>query len=298
MARERGHEDAVDTEGLEATLDNVEQLTAFGTLISSLEYLAAGKSFADDDLLSWDVARTRHKALAGRVGDLLTPLMKSPGINVVFAARAAGSVVLLVPRAPAAAKTTATAVLTASNYALHLRTPYGSDGSEHISMITYTSLLASRLARSDERAQQACLHFIALQSCLSYGVAGISKLVSPVWRNGTAVRDIFRTHMYGHSRVYELLKSKPWAARLLAWVTITGETGFPLVLIAPKPVARGILASGLSFHGGNAVFMGLNRFLWAFLGTYPAVAYTSRNLGPIRGRSKSRLVARLTGSKR
>ncbi|WP_207631062.1 MULTISPECIES: hypothetical protein [unclassified Actinopolyspora] len=293
-----GREGAVDTDGLEVTLENVERLTALGTLISSLEYLAASKSFADDDLLSWEVARTRHKALTGRIGDLLTPLMKSPGINVVFAARAAGALTLLVPRSPRATKTAATALLAASNYALHLRTPYGSDGSEHISMITFTSLLASRVARSDPRAQDACVRFVALQSCLSYGVAGFAKLVSPVWRNGTAVRDIFRTHMYGHRRVHSVLKSEPRLARLLAWMTIAGELGLPLVLVAPRPAARGFLAAGLSFHAGNAVFMGLNRFLWAFLGTYPAVAYAAKNLEPTRIGAKAGVVARLVGSGR
>ena len=53
---------------------------------------------------------------------------------------------------------------------------------------------------------------------------------------------------------------------------------FPLVLVAPKKVALGLLGTGVTFHVGNAVFMGLNRFMWAFSGTYPAVAHCSRSL--------------------
>ena len=141
-------------------------------------------------------------------------------------------------------------------------------------------------AAPDPKAREACLWFIALQSAFSYGIAGSAKAISPVWRDGTGVRDIFRTHIFGQKTVFEVLRDRPKLARLLGATTIAGEMLFPLVLVAPKRAAQGLLLVGGGFHVGNAFVMGLNRFVWAFIGTYPAVAYCSRALGkdsPARG---------------
>jgi hypothetical protein len=180
----------------------------------------------------------------------------------------------------------ATTFLAATNYAVAARSPYGSDGSEAVLSISLTSLALTRLFGDDPKAREACLWFIALQSALSYGIAGVAKAISPVWRDGTGVRDIFRTHVFGHPRVFALLKDRPRLTRALGIATITGETLFPLVLVAPKRVAQALLAIGGGFHVGNAFVMGLNRFVWAFLGTYPAIAYCARGLGETRGLDK------------
>lgn len=261
-----------------AALASMERLTGIGTLVSAAENLANWRSFQDAEMLSWRVARTRHRWLSGKVGDVVGVAMSPPGIFGVFAGRVAAAATLVVPGVPNLAKGSASAYLAVTAGALHLRTPYGSDGSEHMSTISSTCQALARAFGRDRKAQEWILRFVAAQSALSYAAAGFAKLVSPVWRNGTAVRDITRTRMYGHRLTHSLLTRFPFLSKLLSRTTIVGELAFPAVFIAPKPVARLLLGVASSFHLGNAVVMGLNRFVPAFLGTYPAIAHCARHL--------------------
>ncbi|MER5465486.1 hypothetical protein ABT010_33315 [Streptomyces sp. NPDC002668] len=113
---------------------------------------------------------------------------------------------------------------------------------------------------------------------MAYAASGAIKLMSPVWRDGSAITGIFRTRTYGGEGLYRLLNLHPAIPRIVAWSVVLGELTFPLVLVAPKPVARGILGMGVLFHLSIGRFMGLNRFFWAFTATCPAVAYVSRSL--------------------
>lgn len=269
----------IDRDRQDRALRQVEALTGLGAAVSSLEYLASSKDFDRGELLSWETARTRYRWMTGRAEKVLGVFFDKPGIQGLFGLRVLAAATLMNPKASATSKNTAATYLAATNFAVHARSPYGSDGSETVLTISLTTLALSKAFSSDPRARQACLWFIAAQSCLSYGIAGVAKAISPVWRDGTAVRDIFRTRMFGHRFAFDFLRERPRLSRALGHVTIVGETLFPLVLVAPGPVARALLAVGAGFHGSNAVFMGLNRFVWAFLGTYPAIAYCARGLG-------------------
>jgi len=270
---------SIDRREQDHALARVEQLTGLGAAVSSLEYLASSRDFDRGELLSWETARTRYRWMTGRSERALGTVFDKPGIQVLFGMRVLAAATLMNPRSSSQRKTAAATYLAGTNFAVHARSPYGSDGSETVLTISLTTLALSRWFGSDPRARQACLWFIAAQSCLSYGIAGVAKAISPVWRDGSAVRDIFRTKMFGHKLAFSVLRERPKMARALGQLTIVGETLFPLVLVAPKPIARALIGVGASFHLGNAVFMGLNRFVWAFLGTYPAIVYCSRALG-------------------
>ncbi|OZM72625.1 hypothetical protein CFN78_13370 [Amycolatopsis antarctica] len=269
----------IDRREQDHALNRVEQLTGLGAAVSSLEYLASSRDFDRGELLSWETARTRYRWMSGKSEKALAAVFDKPGIQVLFGMRVFAAATLMNPRASAQSKTAAATYLAGTNFAVHARSPYGSDGSETVLTISLTTLALSRWFGADPRARQACLWFIAAQSCLSYGIAGAAKAISPVWRDGSAVRDIFRTKMFGHKLAFSVLRDRPRMARALGQVTIVGETLFPLVLVAPKPIARALIGVGAGFHVGNAVGMGLNRFVWAFLGTYPAIIYCSRALG-------------------
>ena len=62
----------------------------------------------------------------------------------------------------------------------------------------------------------------------------------------------------------------------MAWSLILWESCFPLLLVAPRPLAILFLLMGIAFHGGAALFMGLNTFFWTFVATYPAVIHCAR----------------------
>lgn len=211
---------------MDHALRQVEVLTALGALVSSAELLSDTTGLDEHALQSWTVARTRHRWMDGPGRGGVSWLHGGAGLPAMLVVRALGAAALLAPRACAGTRTAALGAPATTNYALHLRSPYGSDGSEHMATITTTCLLAGRAAASDPRARAALVAFIAAQSCLSSAAAGAAKLVSPVWRDGSAVRDIFRTRTYGHRRVHALLRDHPLVARAVALATVAGAVRF------------------------------------------------------------------------
>jgi hypothetical protein len=124
-------------------------------------------------------------------------------------------------------------------------------------------------------SESIALLFIAVQTTLSYFVAGISKLVSREWRNGTAIVGIFATEAYGHDWIFRLLERIPSLKLPGAWAVILFETLFPIALLPNDWLLVGMLAITITFHVFNAIFMGLNNFLVAFPATYPAIIYAN-----------------------
>ena len=265
---------------VDRALRQTEVINSIGVALGSLEFLARPKQFEPTGLLSWHVGRTRFKWSAKKQADVLDKLFNPPGFYGLVALRLAASAMLLNPRATRSTRAAAVTFLAGTNWALHVRNGYGTDGTDHMNMLTHAALAASKLFPNDHIARQACAWFIAGQSCLSYAAAGAAKVVSPFWRDGTAMSGVFRTQTYGTRWVGELMKKYPVLAKAGGWSVILGELAFPLVLVAPKPVARALLATGTAFHLGNAAFMGLNRFVWAFGATYPSVIQVSRHLRP------------------
>lgn len=282
-ARPRGWEMPVrtpDPVSVDRALRRVETLTSVGVALGAVEYLMRPGEFTDTGMLGWRIGRARFRWTARERARVLDPVFAAPGVHVLVALRLAAALALLNPRTDRATRTAATAAVLASGLGLGFRNGYGNDGTEHMNLVTFAALLASRLFPEDAKAREACVRFIAFQSCLSYFAAGLSKATGTSWRDGTAVQGIMRTRSYGTPWGSALLRRRPALSTLLSRATVAGEIGFPLVLVAPRIPALGLLGTGAAFHLGNAVFMGLNRFMWAFCGTYPAVAHCSKSLSP------------------
>ena len=63
-----------------------------------------------------------------------------------------------------------------------------------------------------------------------------------------------------------------------AWFVIAFEVTFPLALVLGPTGVAVYAAVGALFHVSNAVLMGLNTFVWAFVATYPAVLFCAVGL--------------------
>lgn len=120
------------------------------------------------------------------------------------------------------------------------------------------------------------LGWIAAQSVLSYFLAGLAKLKNTCWRNGTALQKLFSSDgpYVLWSGVRGLAESKSLCA-LLGWGVVAFELAFAAVLVLPVEGKWIFLGLGLAFHLANAVILGLNRFVWAWTATYPALLYFS-----------------------
>lgn len=109
------------------------------------------------------------------------------------------------------------------------------------------------------------------QSTIAYFSAGAAKLISPVWRDGSAIRGVMDTQTYGHKSAIRYLDKVSWLGLAVCWTVIITETLFPVVLFLPDELLFGALACFGAFHLVNAYFMGLNLFVLTFIGTYPSV---------------------------
>lgn len=250
-------------------LDLALQLTGIligvGIVISSAEYVAGADLYQSSSLMSWRVLG----ASGSRMNALIAPLCEGPGFLAVVLLRAIAGVALIVgPTGIWHPLAVGVALLTSTF--LSYRNPAGNDGSDQMTVVVLAGLFIATLPL-DPRARMAGYWLIAAQSALSYFVAGVSKAVSPVWRNGSAAVLIFRTATYGQFRFARLCAQHLWISRSVCWGAIAFEVGFPVALIGPAPVLATVLAIGAVFHVGNAAMMGLNVFTWAFVATYPSI---------------------------
>lgn len=149
-------------------------------------------------------------------------------------------------------------------------------GSDFMTLITLMAITVALLV-SSPAVEFVCLWYVAIQSCSSYFIGGFIKLKRQNWRNGTALLGFMGSTIYKESSIFEALRNRPVASRLVSWAAIAFETGFPLLVFFP-PLTVVALILGLSFHLFNAYLFGLNRFTFAWVATYPALYYCSQSL--------------------
>lgn len=152
-------------------------------------------------------------------------------------------------------------------------------GSDAMTVLVLLGLSAGALFPGRPRVALGGLGYIALQTTLSYFVAGVLKLKEPSWRRGRALPAFFELPRYGVPAAARAIAKRPVLARAAAWGILLFECAFPLALLGP-PLSAPFLAAALVFHLLNSALFGLNRFLWAWAAAYPAVYYVSQ-FGPL-----------------
>jgi hypothetical protein len=249
-------------------------ICSIGLVISTLELLSVRKAFSADGAYSWPVfsavlLRTRNATR----DTLLSAIFDDHGVVALLAIRLiALFCMLFVPIYSLTFRVSLTLVIV-SILLMTWRRSFGDDGADQMNTIVLiTGWLCTAIIQSD-LLLRAGLWFIALQAVLSYGTAGVAKLVSPIWRGGHAVAGVFSTGTYGLTAVAAFLRGRPILNYLLCWSVMVIETGFLVALFLPVPYATMFLVWGIVFHLLCAVIMGLNNFFWAFFSSYPAIVY-------------------------
>jgi hypothetical protein len=257
----------------DAAFEWVLRIAAVSAVIGGAEQLQCSKPLRDEGLMSWRVGCLRSPLLIrGRVGATLDLLLRYPNVLGVIAARVlVGAAIALGP--PTLAQSDAVLWLMALLVALQsVRNPFGQDGSDQMQWIIFLGAAVTSLAGTSA-AKTIFLWFVGAQACLAYATAGYAKALAPGWRDGRFLAAIMSTGIYGQRTVGRMLSEHTWLSKWLSLAVIGWECAFPLVLIAPQPIARALLAGGVFFHLANSSLMGLNLFLWSFLATYPALLY-------------------------
>jgi hypothetical protein len=218
-------------------------------------------------LLDGEVQLTRARWL------LRLAFLSSPGLAVALTGiRLVAACVMIAGGGTFAIARAGAVVIAATTLALRIRTPLGIHASGTMVMITFTAA-ALGLGAGTRLSMEFALGFIAAQACLSYFVAGATKLREPSWRTGRAIPLISSTLMWGRGREALVLNSHHRLALALCWLTMVGECAFSLTLAVPLRIAVLLLGCAFAFHVVTAIEMGLNSFVWAFGSTYPAIIF-------------------------
>ena len=148
------------------------------------------------------------------------------------------------------------------------RGPYNG-GADKMLLLAITCVTLARLVPS---AAEIALAYLAVQLVLSYVVAGWVKLCNPDWRSGTALAEVFAYSVYPSSDDVRALAHKRKLLRVGSWAVIGFELAFPMALLS-QPALTLALCLATGFHLANAVLFGLNRFVWAWVATFPALLW-------------------------
>jgi hypothetical protein len=253
-------------------------LLAAWCLISTLEWIRNFEIFRYDGLLSWRVLSLRSgllfrderaKALFGdRAVAVVLGLRLAAALGLVVASRPAVQVVLLL-------------IVVFTGWYLGKRTWLGEDGADQMGQIVAVGALLMALGAGSSQLSLsfAGVLLIAGQLTISYFFAGFEKLRSPKWRSGQALVGVMGTHSYGHAFGARLASRSASFSLVFCWSLFLLEAAFPLMLFLPHPLFVVALGVFFLFHLSTAYFMGLNTFLLAFAGAYPAALLANALLG-------------------
>lgn len=121
---------------------------------------------------------------------------------------------------------------------------------------------------------RVALYAIGAQGLLSYFVAGVVKAQNSGWWTGKTIKRILSESPYpvpSRLRLWSQSPSTVWPFRLMSWFIISFELFAPALLIAP--LTGPYLFFAFLFHLLNWWLFGLNRFVWAWLASYPAIIF-------------------------
>ncbi len=249
------------------------QLCAIGQLVGLLELTLVRSELAPSGFLDWTMIGNLSPRTRTRLGSALRRAFRR------LSARAfAGLLVIDAAAAMALVIWPASPILIALVIALQVvvlkRHHMTLDGSDQMMFVVLVACLLGRVG-ADAVSARAAVAFLAAELTLAYAVAGFAKAASSHWRSGFALSVIAQTRMYGQPLVARLMREHPAAGRAAGGMVVAWESLFFVTLIAPHPVVIGYLLLGLGFHVGCALVMGLNRFVWAFAASYPALLWTN-----------------------
>jgi hypothetical protein len=153
-------------------------------------------------------------------------------------------------------------------------------GSDFMSMAVMTGCLIAYgigFLYDETLGWKAGLIFIAIQSATSYFISGGVKLLSAEWRTGHALPFFLDGGVYGPLSVHSLYWFQP-VAMVVSWGFIVWECAIPLALLSLSN-ALVFCVAGLVFHSLVFWYFGLNRFVFAWLSSYPALCFIASVIG-------------------
>jgi hypothetical protein len=153
-------------------------------------------------------------------------------------------------------------------------------GSDFMTTLILTSLFVGVSFRAEFWPLRLALSYIGVQAVLSYFISGYLKVFQSDWRSGRALQVFIVGNRYQSPQfLLEWIRDLR-TARTFSIFVLVFELSFPLALVGPR-FCIFYCFLGFTFHLLNFWVFGLNRFVWAWLASYPAIYYLSLVRSPI-----------------
>jgi hypothetical protein len=154
---------------------------------------------------------------------------------------------------------------------LHFRGHFNG-GADAMTLVVLSALAAIEVFPSNPAVLEGALIYVGAQSFLSYVVAGGAKIRKSAWRSGFALQDYAAHSSYAFPDFLTSALKTRAVALGLSWSVMVFELALVPTLYFPRslPIWMGL---GALFHVANFFTLGLNRFVFAWIATYPALFY-------------------------
>lgn len=151
-------------------------------------------------------------------------------------------------------------------------------GSDYMTLVILMSITLATLFKNKNLVLLGCLWYIGIQTCLSYFISGLVKVKVKKWREGSALKAFIFSSNYDQPNFIKQFFKNKTLCLLSSWAVICFELCFPLAFLNPT-ICLLFIITAFVFHLGNFYVFGLNRFLFAWLASYPALYFCSGGWG-------------------
>lgn len=245
------------------TIRVIEILFSIAFLIQTLEYISMRSHLSESGILSWKNLNGEYR---GWTLKLLNFLFQSKMFLILLVLRLVVSMTLILH-----GDFLLCIIAFASHILVLLRFKGNFNGGSDF-MITQVLVGLFFFYALPGSLSEFGLWYIAVQLLNSYFIAGVIKIKNPDWRSGQAVMGFLQNTTYCLKPNIEFLVNRPNLVLFCSWAVMAWEISFPLSLFNLH-LALILLFIGFIFHLGNWVAFGLNRFVFSWVATYPALIY-------------------------
>jgi len=152
-------------------------------------------------------------------------------------------------------------------------------GSDFMTLVVLSGLMIASLGQAFGEAElgwRAGLYYIAIHSASSYFISGAIKLRNADWRSGKALPLFLDESIYGPLGPKSVFWNRSIAIAC-SWAFILWECLIPIAFLDPVLSLIYCVIAGF-FHLLVFWYFGLNRFVFAWISTFPALIYLSGQL--------------------
>ncbi len=249
----------------------VEKLIALAVVFQTIELFQIRTSFAERGIWRWSILRDEFTIFPTALQSTFKLALPYSSFLCILAARLTCAIVLLFFTHPLLVLYLLLSTLLIS---VRWRGTFNG-GSDYMTILVLGSLTLASCFGYDSIVALGCLGYIAIQACSSYLISGAVKLRNADWRKGVALPRFIESSIYEPSSFLQNLLRRPSLGVFFSWLAILFECTFPVSLFDPR-LCLIYISAAIFFHLANVYLFGLNRFLFAWGATYPALYFCSR----------------------